>query len=545
MNQPINIICLRTVFLVFLYISWPSLQSADLFGEVELEEGEIPITEQIELYQHFFGKVDKAASNASKQLKLALQLQTDYHNEKFSALRRYILIRIAELCGNSKKKEAIDLQVFVFVERYKKKESNYQDNSTLIKLLEKQIKKAAKDHRESIASEIVALLNENALMSLKAKDYERAAEDLKNVSAKQSKLGDKDGAKLSKNLSAYIEDYLDEKADVEALKEKLKTDPTHVKHNSIVGRFHLKESNWVDAAPFLQAAQEVTLAHIAEIAQQKDPTDENKIACIVAIAKAIEEKSNKKDIAIKRALLQIGVTYRSELNAQKTALNNSQQVKFSMISDPFEHELAKLGPDPLNDFSFAAGGGTVNEARLLRNGWELIFDHKQANLTSTSFKNSDASSCEVKNGILIVKAKSGNKVDLGNIPDRNKYKGIHIRFKYITQAQGKFTLKVPGMNGQIMWVYFYQNRDKTSRAGFTTGYAHIWSPAYGSLPLKDNEWNDLRMIWDGKTAVASLNGVEFEKSPARPSPDADIINFSVGGKEDCEVHIQSYLGLKR
>ncbi|NRA38172.1 MAG: hypothetical protein HRU15_08540 [Planctomycetes bacterium] len=95
-----------SIVLLFILCHLP-LSAADLFGNETLDEGEISIAEQIQLYELFFGKSDEAATNSSKKLKLALQLQQDYDNEKFAALRRYILRRIDELCSDNKKKDAI------------------------------------------------------------------------------------------------------------------------------------------------------------------------------------------------------------------------------------------------------------------------------------------------------------------------------------------------------------------------------------------------------------------------------------------------------
>ncbi|NRA38173.1 MAG: hypothetical protein HRU15_08545 [Planctomycetes bacterium] len=438
------------------------------------------------------------------------------------------------------------LQVFVFSERYKKKDPSHQDNCTLLSLLEKQLKKADKENKESIVQGIIALFNENVQFSLKEKKYSQATKDLKTVASWQAKVGDKESVKLSKNLISYINDYIDEKELVSKLKEKLQTDPSSIKDQARVGRFHVCENEWANASPYLSAGQETTLAAIASSAQQKDLSPDQKVDCLFAITQALEDKANKKDIALSRSLLKLAVAYSSELKDNKDPLSTTLQVKFAMVSESFESELAALGPDPLNDFSFAAGGGTVDESRMLRNGWEAIFDHQNATLTPANFKNSEQASTEVKNGTLIVKSKAGNKVSLRNVPNLDQFKGVHIRFKYLTQPTGRLSIKVPGMNGFIVWVYFYADKDKNMKAGFTTGYAHTYSPQFGSLPINANDWNDLRMIWDGKTAVASMNGVEFKTAPSRPSPDTDFIDFSVGGsKEDCEVHIQSFLVLKR
>ena len=132
--------------------------SVDLFGNEELKEGEISLTEQKQLYQQFFGAEDKKATSSSKRLDLAVSLREHYVDPKFQALGRYMLKRISELCEGSKKAEAYELRVFVFNEEHKGKDATHASNSEHIALLEDHLGKAPKDERENIAKEIAALL---------------------------------------------------------------------------------------------------------------------------------------------------------------------------------------------------------------------------------------------------------------------------------------------------------------------------------------------------------------------------------------------------
>lgn len=534
---------MRSLLLTLLlcFLSLP-IHAADLFGDDELEEGEISIADQRDLYNQFFGEFDKKATNSSKKLKLAIQLRENADDEKFQPLRRYILMRINELCQGSKKKEAYDLQVFVFTEQYKKKDSNHKDNTTLIGLLQNKLSKSGKDEKSAIMQEIAAVHNQNGQLSINEKNWDRAKDDFKALSSILSKTGDKDGAKIAKDKIAYIDDYVDEMEDIEKDKAKADANANDVKSNLSVGRFLVKERKWADAVPYLKNGQAITLHQIASCAANEAPSEEEQGKCIVAIGQAIKAKENKKADGLKRSLLEYGLQCKKNLDANQKKISKAMAIKYALVSETFADELDKLGPDPLGSFEIAGSGASVDEARLLRMGWEMVFDHEKPCITRGDFKNSDKVSAEVKNGVLIVKAKERNLIYLDNIPNKKQYAGIKWRMKFVDCVPGGMITLKAGNREKPDVARIIIRAEKGGEAGYSTGYSN----EFGAKIIPSNEYVDITILWDGKVATATLNGEAFDKPIPFPHESVAGLQFSTGGGGDGrEIHIQSVLGLPR
>ncbi|NRA37992.1 MAG: hypothetical protein HRU15_07625, partial [Planctomycetes bacterium] len=489
--------------------------AADLFGNEQVNEGEMAYADQKDLYDQFFGDMDSAASNASKKLKFALSLKTASDDTKYAAMRRYILRRIESLCEGSKKKEAYELQVFVFNEFYKSEDPNRADNEDLIALLEKLLGKTGKDEQEAIVQEICTLCNQNAQMSLNEKEYSQAGSDYKVVAGWLAKANDKDGAKLAKDMVKHISNYVKEKKKIDALQIKADADAADTKSNAAVARFYLSEGAWSSALPYLNNAQESSLEIIATHASKEDASNNDKSSCIAAISKALRDKANKKDIGVRRAILQLGCAYRSDLNRDNTGLSEADKIKFALMSENFAADLESIGPNPLAGFEVASSGSSVDEARLIRMGWVAIFDHEKPCIKRDREKDSDIIKTEVKNGVFITRMKKGARTYLDIFPNASDYKAIKIRFKFLHASQGwlHITATPKGDSLKLM--------NRFGSFGFTAGFGH----EYGAIQSIPDDWNDATLSWDGKEMTATFNGQEYDKKAVFPHESIKYIQF--------------------
>ena len=515
-----------------------NLNAADVFGNEQTAPGELALSEQRDLYQQFFGDADKAASSSKKRLELATSLRASYEDEKFAALRRYLRKRILELIGGSKKEEAYQLQVFALQEEMKGKDPAYDDNEQMIAVLYKLAAKVDKSDREAVYQEIAALYNANAGLSIQERKWERAQDAYKALSSLLKKTGDKDGARLASDTVSFIDDYMDELEEIEKIRKLAEADAADVEANAEVAHFLMAEGKWADAVPFVTNAQLKDLLFIATCAANEETKHEDMGKSIVAIGNVLADRDYKKKTRLQRSLLTYGLHCKAALDADASQISNAMAIKYAMVSESFAQQLDDLGPDPLGGFEVASAGASVDEARLLRMGWELVFDHVEPCVTRHDFKNTNQVQVEVKNGVIIAKVKDGNHLYLSNVPNKKKYKGIKWRFKFVGGNLGGQIIvkKGVGPGGDVARVMI-----RDSEAGLSTGYGK----EFGAQLLKTDDWNDVTFLWDGKEVTVTLNGEPFEKAVPFPHADVDTIQFSVGGAKDKELHIQSVLGLLR
>ncbi len=527
---------MRLLALLLLFACSIPAYSADLFGnEEETLPGELPLGEQKELYDQFFGAFDKSASNSTKKLKLAQQLQNTCEDEKYKPMRRYILKRIQDLTNDSKKYQGYALQVFAYTELNKHKDADHTSNKKLIELLSKQLSKAPKDEREAITGEIATLYNQNAKFALTEKNYDLASEDYKALAGYLAKTKDKDGAAMAKKMISHIKHYQKEKKKIVSLKEKADADSNDIKSNAAVGRFYVRESDWKTAHPYLVKGQEDVLVEIAGIAALEKPDYNQQGQCAVAIGKALMDRNNKKDTALRRAILELGVAIKSVLEKHEDDLSPALKIKYALVSEEWNAELEKIGPNPLAGFEVAGSGASVDEARLVRMGWEPLFDHKTtSNVRSDHDKNLASATC--KNGILELSVKPGGQCIASLWPNLPKYKSIKVRFKFTSErSYGWITLLKGSWNEDLARICIRgENANLSKQYGFE----------FGSQKLL-REWNDLTFtLRANKEIVVTLNGKEYDKPV--PYPHEQFTGFSCipgGIRADLTMQIQSVLGL--
>ena len=269
---------LRYLLMLFVmaFLCLPTVQGVDVFGQEELAEGELSLSEQKDLYQQFFGKADKAASNSKKRLELAMHLRKQYEDDKFDALRRYICQRIDELTTGSKKKEAYELQVFVLQEQRQGKEPDYKSNEALIAALLKLSGKAAKEDKTAILQEVAGLHNVNAAMSITEKKWERAQNDYKALASLLKKSGDKDGAGLANDALDAIDDYVDALDDIAELRKKADADESNLAAHKAVSYFLMADAEWAEALSYVKHAGSPDLHFIADVASKEAASEEEK-----------------------------------------------------------------------------------------------------------------------------------------------------------------------------------------------------------------------------------------------------------------------------
>ncbi len=525
------------LFLLLLLVAYPTVYGADLFGNEELAEGELPMADQQEMYQQVFGEKDKAASNSSKKLKHALHLQEAYTDDTYAAIRRYMLRRIEDLTADSKKKEAYALQVFAFKELSKNKEANHDTNSKHVELLGKYIAKADKEQRPEIANEIIQLINENCALSLKEKLYERAAEDYNALVSWLGKAKDKEGANQAKTMVKHIDAHLKEAKKIEGLKEKLENNDSDVKNNTSVGRFYCKHGEWKEAHPYLLKGEEPLLAKICAAAQKKDLPQDQRVQCILDINKALNDKTNKKDLGIRRALLQYGISLQNSLDTDEEEPNKILKSKYTMIGELFKSELDKIGPDPLTGFEIADKSGTLNEDLLIRKGWDLLFDHKTLIMVKKNFQNSDRSSVEIKNGHFIAKAAKG-QYNILNPPVKG-YKKLMMRFK-IYDPESYLIFSSSGEGGWVKDTFsvIFQDGEVSLRG--------IDKKILGTQTYDHEKWITLSYDWSKEDVVVSINGQAFENNvPYKDNQTTYMLMNLKGDGDDMQVHFSNILGLKR
>ena len=250
----------------------------------------------------------------------------------------------------------------------------------------------------------------------------------------------------------------------------------------------------------------------------------------------LNDRSLRKEIRLQRSLLRFGLACKQALDADQKKVSKAMAIKYALVSENFAQQLEELGPDPLQGFEVASSGSSVDEARLVRMGWEVVFDHKEPCVTREDFASTDAVNAVVKNGVLIVKVKTGNHLYLSNIPNRKNYKGIKWRFKFVGNAGGQVALKdkIGSHKGSTARITI-----RDGEAGLSQGYGK----EFGAKNLID-DWNDLTFLWDGKAVSVTLNGEAYDKPVPFLSDTVASITFSTGGGSgDKELHIQSVMGL--
>ena len=535
MNSAFRII---SILLFCLYSS--SLSAVDLFGSEQLKEGELPLAEQKSLYEQFFENAEKAATSSSKRLDLALELKTQVQDPKYDAMRRYMLQRMKALCDDSKKKEAYELQLYAFNEEHKDREPSHLINVRLIQLLEKLLKKSSKSEALVLAKEISALHNVNAQMSLAGKKYEQAKGDYKELSSWLKKCRDKGGADLAKKMIGHIDDYLDDKEDFEEALEGLIEKPDDIKLAAKVGRFYVLEGDWKSAHPYLESAGQSELAAVALLAQDEEADLNKQGQNAVNLGKVLSDRSIKRDEALYRKLLMLGMYYKKNLDSRADDLGPAMKIKYTLASEAWSDALDKLGPDPLEGFEVGDASASVDETRLVRMGWISLFDHKTVGVERTPNDIADGTGFEVKDGIIIMK-KTGPEegVELDNFPEIELAKAVKIRFRFVGEnSYAWFTF-----SGEKTWT------SKVARICIRqdrVGFSQTYGSEGGVFTLRAGEWNDVTITIDGKVARASFNGEDYPNSIPFPHEQIWHASISMGGiKEDLEMHIQSIMVLKK
>ena len=512
---------------------YSSVVAADLFssGNEPVVEGELPLNEQAELYKQFFSAKDKKAKSSSAKIEFAAELKMAAEEEKFKGLRRQLLIRIDELCDGQRKLEAHQLQLFAFIERNKHKDPNRSDNLKHIELLEQLLKKAPRDERNAVMQEITTLWNTNAKLAIKNKKYDLAQDDYKTLSSLLKKTGDKDGAAMAKRLVDYIDDYIDEKEKVESLLTK---EEKSTKDHQSIGHFAIREQDWATAEKHLTKAGETMLSKVAAIAALEKPDNDQLGQCAVAINTVLNDRDYRKETFIRRSLLAYGLHIKSVLDQEKEQLSETMKIKYTLVSESWSEEYEKIGPDPLKGFEVAPTGASVDEARLIRMGWVAIFDHKNLIGFHDLFTPTPEANAKVINGCMVLTIRGGN-LSLSRFPSIEHYQSIKVRFR-ITEGS---------VNGGIEVREDY-DRQKAARVIIrreNAAFSNEYSNEFGEQPLKDNDWNDITISWDGKVVKATLNGQSFKD--AKGIFSVNNMRMSVGSRESAKVHIQSILALPK
>ena len=511
--------------------------AVDVFGgnNETLPAGELPLSDQKDLYQQFFGAADKDARSSSDRLKLAIKLRLACDDQTYKALRRYMITRIDELCEGQKKKEAYEMRIFAFDELNQHKEANRRDNLHMIELLELYIKKADKSDRESIMQEIATIHNHNAKIAVAKKDFEQAVEDYEALASLLKKTKDKDGAAMAKNTVAYIDDYLEHKEETEEL---LKEGSISADDHYEIAVFYARDHQWSEAHKHIEQAQKLDLFPISAVAAKEEATADEQSQMLVAIGKVLVNRDYRKATHLKRALLELGLASKSKIDQQTEQLSEAMKIKYALVTQDWPGMLEELGPNPLQGFEVAASGSSVDEARLIRMGWEPLFDHQTASWLRPDFKNSPLMNCEVINGIAVFKKKDKQALWADRFKSLKSFKAFKIRFKHNGANAGFWLEFFEGGIGQQKG-----NAPRLMNRQGTIGLTKGFSSEFGRFTEKEGEWNDFTMHWDGKLVKATLNGEAFKEFPFDGQLENTRMHVFPAG--DTELHIQSILALPK
>ena len=524
------------LFLILIVCLTPAL-AVDVFGgsTEEVPAGELPLKDQKDLYQQFYGAADKDARSSSDQLKLAIKLRLDCDDPTYKALRRYMITRIDELCEGQKKKEAYQMRIFAFDELNQHKEPNRPDNLQMIERLELYFKKADRDDRENILQEIATIHNHNAKMSVAKKDYQQAIEDYEALASLLKKTKDKDGAAMATNTVKYIEEYLEQQEESQELLEK---ENISAEDHFDIAKFYARDHQWEQAHKHLEQTKALDLSSVSSIAAKATASADEQSQMLVAIGKALTNRDYRKETHLQRALLELGLKTKSILDKRTEELSEAMKIKYALVTQDWPGMLEALGPNALQGFEVAASGSSVDEARLIRMGWKALFDHETASWLRPDFKNSPTMNCKVINGIAIFKKQDKESLWADRFENLKAYKAFKIRFKHNGANAG-------------FWLEFFQGgigKQKGTAPRFmnrqgSIGLSKGFGAEFGHFTEKEGEWNDFTMHWDGKIIKATFNGESFKDFPF--DGQLENIRMHVFPAGNTEFHIQSILALPK
>ena len=517
--------------------------AVDLFGgagdQAAVRAGELPLAEQKQLYQDLFGAKEAQARSARDQLGLALKLKTHFDDDDFLRMRTFLLQRMKALSERSKTVEAYDLRIFIFYAECEGREVTHAQREELIDILQAYLKKVDREQETDVAKQIVEQYNLNAQTAVQQGDYGLAVDDYKTMSKLLKKLGDKEGAQQAKDAAAYIDDYIDQQEEFTELLQEARDNVDDLELQEEVGRFYMADERWADAAKFLAQAQVNVLAEIAACAAQDAASKDAMAQSIVSIRKALDDRATQKDKRLYRALLNLGLRFKHELDQDDAGLSTALQMKYALAAVDWEKQVAELGPNYLKGMSVGDSSSGVGEGRLLQMGWVSLFDHKTPHIVG-KYAEGDIL-VRVRDGMLIIKKALGQtRVSVDQFPDLSAYKAVKMRFRFVGTSYGWLTLgggwRQGGESAAARVII------RNDQVGLSNGYAK----EFGVQTLVADEWNDITMAWDGRFVTASLNGVEFEQKAPFPLATPAMANFFLGGIDaEMELHIQSFMALER
>lgn len=507
------------------------LNAADLFGTGSQQEDGLTLGKQQQIYNQIFGSLDQEADSTRERLQLARQIKAKCAEAKFEEIRPYMLMRIGQLIERSRSYEACQLRVFIFNQQYRDQQPEHAAQRERIELMTDLLKKAPREKRLSIAQEITVLCNQMVRTSLAKRQLKRACEDYELLEYWLKKTGDRDGADMADDCVDAIEDYLDEREEIDDMLAAIKAGDQDPDHRLEAGRFLAADGEWSQALPHLRAGGARRLATVAELAQNTHMTADQMGQCAIAVGKALMQDDINDHQRLYRSLLRLGVQLKQALATQEAQLSQAMKIRYTLASEEWEYQLKQLGHDPMRGIDVGPIGASVDEARLLRMGWEMAFNHEDP-MVSQWFENNPQRSVDVEDGIMVLKCLPQSHLSIHEFPELNRYRAVKIRFHFKRDLNAaRIHITGPGT-----W-------QTQHRAGISIRNNELRYQHGGTLhALESDDWNDLTMSWDGKAIQLSLNGKAFETATPFPLDTPDRISISIHGREaPTEMLVQSVL----
>ena len=240
----------------------------------------------------------------------------------------------------------------------------------------------------------------------------------------------------------------------------------------------------------------------------------------------------QKETRLQRALLQLGVNYKAHLDAHIEKLSAGMKIQYALVAESFESQLAELGPDPLSGFEVSDAGSSVDEARLIRMGWEAIFDHEN------KIFDRDPKRTHINNGILELHSDADRNIPHQPMPG---WTSIKLRIK-----TDKLKSTLPN-EAHISWVSEGTFKTKSSLGVYIRDPNMLVIKGQNPIEIDPKAWTDITFTYNKlkKEASVSVNGAGPAVVKDFPKPVSLTIWLEPGSAKQASIlQIQSVLGQK-